>query len=425
MPKKALYYPKLSNKNKKAVDECMNYVHSEISRNPETKKGYKSNITKILFLIKKDFDIIKLEDIIGCSTEFEDTSWEIAKQKFKVFLIYHKRKKLANMIKLNQRNLVQHKVLAEDSLTKEEINKLINTPESLWERALIESYIITGGRRKDISRLRYKDVLIEDIFIIFKVNKQQRNTNKTTTRDIVTISDPNNPASIYPKNLINFIHTHHYKKDIDKPLFYSRSYWKSKKGEFLSPSSINKIIKRIAKESGIKKRITTHIIRHTSATYDGLNLPVPVFCYKYGWSTNSPEVERYCKPTKQMMKDILIKNAGIKEIQTNKCPKCETINHLKAEKCNKCDTPLGKKLIEKLYNSQQEKKNIISKYSETIKLNTSLKTEIKNQRLITDRLRKELNKVKYKQEKMVTLKDMKKITKIITESLKKETSTKT
>jgi len=295
--------------------------------------------------------------------------------KLRPFLRYYNIDKIADNLKIKMNKLQQHKILEEDSLSKEEINKLIDGAEELYDKALIESYIVTGGRNKEIARLKIKDIIEEINYIEFEINKRRRNTNKTKTRNIYIVADPNNAVAIYPKNLIIFLHNHKYKNNPDAYVFYSTSVKSENKGKHIAPGTVWKRIKKFGKNSKLNKNIYPHLIRHTSASFDGLVLPIPMFCEKYGWDKDSPEVERYCKPSKQMKIDFLLKKAGVNPEEVNRCPRCNEKNSINADICQKCNTILGKELIVNLEKKLSDKDNAITKLSQYRKENIDLKNE--------------------------------------------------
>lgn len=361
------YFPYLNEINKNAITKYMKYYFSEISRNDGTNNTTKSILSKIIYLTKKDYNKINYDDLINITNEFAETSWETAKMKFRAFLRYYNIK-FSEEIKINQKRLQQHKILEDDCLTKEEINKLINTPKRLDERAIMELYIVSGGRRTEIAKLRIKDIREDINYIEITLNKKRRNSNKTKTRTLIIVANPNNPIAIYPKNLINFLHNHPYKEQPEKPIFYSRFYPE----KHINPATVNKMIERISKNSKINKHIFPHLIRHTSASFDGLVLPLPMFIEKYGWDKDSKEVERYCKPSKQMKIDFLLKKAGINPEEVNKCPRCQEINSINSERCKKCNSLLGNQLILDFENKLNRNNNLISELSKSKNENNKL-----------------------------------------------------
>jgi len=333
----------LTPKNEKALEEFLTYIKSTRTKNKGTLKSYYYSIQRVLYLANKDYNKIKSKDLHGIFSKIDGASCELIKTKFKIFLQWKKLNKLADSIKINYVEFKKPTKSHEDVLTSEEIQKLINTPIDLRDKALIELYIASGGRRQEISNLKIGDIEIGDVTIWLHINH-----SKTGHRKIPLVADPNIKSAIYPKNFITFYQSHHYKNKPTKPLFYSLS--KSNKGSALNTGSINGIIDRIYKNSDIDKKITPHILRHTSATYDGLALSEQDMCLKYGWKHGSDMVKRYCHANVDHLNDFLLKQAGYTSEKIKDetiCPRCKTVNNINSERCFQCNFILDRKLLMK------------------------------------------------------------------------------
>jgi len=266
-----------------------------------------------------------------------------------------------------------HSKSDEDILTPDEIQKLINTGKDVYEKAIIEIFIALGGRRSGINDTKYNSVKIEEDLIWLNIGKRLRN-GKMKKRNIAIITDKDNPIMLYPKHFVDFYRTHIYKDEPDKPLFYSRHTNPEFYGKKMNPSSVTRLVKRIGKQSGIKKKITPHILRHTGATYDGYYLNEHMLRQKYGWSISSREPARYCKQKDDMYADFLRKKAGLnpEEVKTiSICPRCQAKNNINETRCSKCDYPLGKELVKEI---QEKSMNEEGLRKEIGKLNDKIKT---------------------------------------------------
>ena len=173
-------------------------------------------------------------------------------------------------------------------------------------------------------------------------------------------------------------HNHKYKNNRDAYVFYSTSDKAENKDKHISSGNVWKKIKIITKNSKIHKNIFPHLIRHTSASFDGLVLPITLFCEKYGWSKDSPEVERYCEPSEEMKIDFLLKKAGVNPEEVNMCPRCNETNTLNSERCKKCNTILGKELVLHLENKLHQQDNLITKLTKQNDLIIKLEEKIKD-----------------------------------------------
>ena len=340
--KKTIY---LSPKNEKALDEFITYIKATRTKNEGTLKSFRFSVQRVLHIANMDYNKIKIKDLHEVFSQIDGASCELIKTKFKIFLQWKKMNKLADSIKINYCEFKKATKSHEDILSPEEIQKFINTPLEVRDKALIELYIASGGRRKEISSLKFGDIKVTETIIRLYVNK-----GKTGERQIPLVADSKIASAIRPKNFLIFYKNHAYKYEPTKPFFYSLS--KSNEGSALNEGSINGIIKRIWKKSGIEKKITTHILRHTSATYDGVYLSEHDMCLKYGWKPGSKMVYGYCHADVQQLEDSLKKRAGLTDEKVKEetiCPKCNVINNVNAERCSNCNFILDRKLAIKLF----------------------------------------------------------------------------
>lgn len=395
MARKEIY--KVKGKNKEALDDFITHIKAGGTRNKSTVTSYKNAVKRMLSVINKEYDTISPTDLDKYFSECPETSSETYKSKIIRFLKFKGLKDLAEGITQNPSIMLEHSKSEDEALTPDEIQKLINTGKDLYEKAIIEIFIALGGRRSGINDTSYNSVKIEEDVIWLNIGKRQRN-GKLKKRDIPIIADESNPIMLYPKHFVDFYRTHIYKDEPDKPLFYSRHTNPEFYGKRMNPSSLTRLVKRIGKQSGIKKKITPHVLRHTGATYDGYYLNEHMLRQKYGWSISSREPARYCKQRNDMYADFLRKKAGLnpEEIKTvSICPKCGEKNNVNETRCSKCDYPLGKELVKEI---QEKSINEEGLRSEIGKLKDKIKT-------LTDE-NKESNKM-FKGFKKLAKKDVK------------------
>ncbi len=340
----------LSDKNKKLLDEFMNHIETKY-HSKCTIKSFKFSIKKILSKIDKDIEKLKINELNEIFKEVEKTSAEIYKSKFRQFLKYYGLNELANKIQFNPKVLREQKKGLESVLTKEEIKTYIETPLYIRDKALCETYIVSGARLNEIRNLNVRDVEIEEATIWINIR-----VSKTKIRRIPIVAIEDNPVAIYPKNLINFIQSHPFKNQKDNPLFYSTSP-NNYKGR-LSAERIYQIITKTAKEAKIEHKITPHILRHTCASYDGYALSEQLLCQKFGWNVGSQMARRYCHQNDDMLNSYLLKKAGITEEQVKQesiCPNCGESNNINSDRCVRCNYILNKKLM---FEELEKRKNI-------------------------------------------------------------------
>jgi len=353
MPNKKI---KLSKINEKAVNDFEKHLIADGIDNLDTKRTYTSACKIIFDITKKNWNKLTKKDIDKAfsSDRLKPTTRELYKMKFVKFLYYKKRKDLAEYIKtlFNFKILQQPTKTIDDILTENEIKQLVNSANNLRDKALMEIFLTTGGRREEIDLLKYKDMEITESIIWVSINN-----SKTKPRRIPIVANKEIITAMYPENLINFYNTHIFKNDIEKPLFYS--HYKRRWGQPLNKNSINEIIRIIVKRSKINKHITPHILRHTSATYDGYYLTEQDLKLKYAFGKE--QVKRYCHMTEGHLGDHLLKLAGITQEQIKNdsiCPQCKNKVNINEKICPICkyilDREEQRKHIEKLEKDRKD-----------------------------------------------------------------------
>lgn len=126
-------------------------------------------------------------------------------------------------------------------LTKDEVQKLISSTETRKSKLIILFLYSTGIRVSELTNL--------------EINDLDFNTHKGIVR-----GKGNKQRQIYlGKNLSEELRKYLEDKQSNKYLF--------SKDKPITPRNIQKIIKRAAKKSGIKKKVTPHTLRHSFATH--------------------------------------------------------------------------------------------------------------------------------------------------------------
>jgi len=381
---------------KSCEDKLNDYITEvEVKSGKTTTKNHKDWLKKMFIDINKPFNKIELQDVLNwLSNHKKKSSSETKKGAIRGIFKKNNRKDIYENIPSNFKVLREPSKGDEAVLSKEEINKLIKAPKNnIMHKALIETHIITGARREAISILRPCDITIDNISVKINIRKPNPNS-KVLNRTITCIPYEENPCAINPKNLIHLVELNQDNKI--SYLFTSQS--NNNKGNPFTLSAISKLINKYGKEANIEKNVTPHILRHTSATYDGQFFNEQDLMQKYGW-TNSKQARRYCHYNDKMYENNLKKIAGITEEETTqgkKCIKCGEANNIFDEICKRCSTPLNykdiikeidkkDKEINKLLNLTNELKDAEKwktfykkKSEELIKVKTNINKKIKD-----------------------------------------------
>ena len=362
-------YP-ITKKNEKSITEFLDSLKAKGTPDLDTIINYETSIRKILFLLNKDISKITEGDLDKVFSGITNAGTkELNKTKFKKFLKFKKLEKLADHIKISSSYFKKPIKTADDVLSEDEINKVRNSQNSNRDLAIFELFLTTGIRREELASLKTQSIQILKDEIKVKVPPK-----KTKERTISIIPYPNNPIAFYPKHFVAYYNNHPFKNENNKPLFYSGDF--RRPGMEFEVHAINQIIHKIGKKAGVTKKITPHILRHTSATYDGYHLPEQSLMLKYGWKT--PDMARtYCHMKEEQLNGFLKQKAGLTPQiveQESKCPFCGHINNINAITCINCKRTINKEEMARQQQQQEEREKGMKKLIDDLENNIKILT---------------------------------------------------
>lgn len=142
-----------------------------------------------------------------------------------------------------------------DTLSLNEVDALLSAPnlrsiQGIRDRAILETLYATGMRVSEVAHLRVSDLNMEVGFVRCFGKGRKERIVPLGAKAIVSIKrylGVSRPKLLGVKN--------------------SDSLFLSRLGKKISRQSLWKIIKRYAKEAGIKKSIKPHLLRHSFATH--------------------------------------------------------------------------------------------------------------------------------------------------------------
>jgi integrase/recombinase XerD len=164
------------------------------------------------------------------------------------------------------------------AITREEAEKLINsTPETCLKTAIMTCFD-GGPRAEELLNIRIKDLTkkkYENENDCYWINIRH---SKTYARTI--------PLPLCTRELNEWINNHAEKGNPEAQLI---------------PYTYSQLNKRIIKLAAkvLKKHITSHILRHSSATYWAPKMNRYQLCAKYGWPFKSNMPDRYIERPKE------------------------------------------------------------------------------------------------------------------------------
>lgn len=181
----------------------------------------------------------------------------------------------------------------EQTLTPDDINKLLEVADNPYDKALIAFLYDTGCRISEAQRIKWKD--LQDTTDGIIVSIPTKKTNAGYRKVILPF------ASQYLKNL----QIYSYGKP--EGLIFNLAY-----------RTHHQRMEKIKVKSGIQKPFTCHKLRHAAATELVLQgVQEGIIKKKMGWSPSSPMIARYTHPNDDAVIQATLKLQG-KERDTRK-----------------------------------------------------------------------------------------------------------
>ncbi len=348
---------KIANSNYQNKEIVLEYIRSKQSENLSFHRL--TRIADFLWhlLVNFKFDFSKMTQ-----REVEDILLWIRKQKWSDWTKYSYFRILKNFlswlkeergIEVNLKKITikkpKNSIMPEYLISEEEFNKLLNATDDLQTKTLIGILYESGARIGEILSLKIKNVTFNEYGARILVR------GKTGERII--------PIVWFANSLAQFIESHPLK---EKPEAFLWFYFdKNNQIKPLKYEIFRARLKRLCKKVGIKKRIYTHLFRHTRLTELAKELPEQLLKVLAGWSPDSKMAKTYIHLSgKDIEESLLTKVYGIptkdvrKEEKLRTCPKCKEANPYFAKICQRCKTPLDEKKLMKLMLNEDQIKEI-------------------------------------------------------------------
>ena len=220
-------------------------------------------------------------------------------------------------------------------LTSQEVEKMIETATSLRDKAMLAVGFEAGLRATELLSLNVGSITFDDRGAKLRVER-----GKTGSRTVSLISSV--------KLLSQYLQTHTFRHDVYAPLWLTES--NNYANHRLSWVRWNRRLKQVAKQTGIKKRIFNHMLRHGSATRNAKFLTDSELKLMYGWSMSSKMPAVYVHLSGRDLDDKLTSPYGGQEIEQAKpefapiiCPRCSETASPGMLYCPRCASPLDPK----------------------------------------------------------------------------------
>lgn len=240
----------------KNVKFYLEYLKYERRMSENTIESYGENLRMLLEYIKKDILNLTTDDIRNFISNMEATPKTKAHylsvvNSFYNYMIFN------GKIEDNPCNGIRAPKLEKklpNYLTSEEIDRLLDIkltkPIDYRNKAMLETLYATGARISELINLKLNQVDFDECIIrVLGKGKKDR---------IIPLG---NTALNYLKLYINEYRAFILKTKNSEYVFVNKN------GTGISRQGFFKILKKIAKESGIDKEVSPHTLRHSFATY--------------------------------------------------------------------------------------------------------------------------------------------------------------
>lgn len=315
---------------------------------------YLIQIRKIAESVRKPFSELTKEDIVDIVqkierrkdyTEWTKHDYKLTLKKFFKFLRgtedYPNEVK---WIKLTTHN--NKRLLPEELLTEDEVNSMADVARTPRDKALILVLYESGCRIGELLSLKIKNVRFDEYGAVLTVN------GKTGMRRVRIIASV--PA------LATWLDNHPLKGKSNSPLWVSLGT-RNRDGP-LKYRAVSDLLKRVAKQARINKRIYPHLFRHSRATKLANHLTEAQLKQHFGWVQSSDMASIYVHLSGRDVDKALLKLHGIEiddeekeeKFNVKECPRCKAKNSPIAKFCNTCGLPLDVKTAIELEKRKKE-----------------------------------------------------------------------
>ena len=220
-------------------------------------------------------------------------------------------------------------------LTKEEVERIINSAEDLRQRVVIAVMYETGVRISELLNIRYGDVTPFEYGYKIRIPR-----SKSMPRTVLVVE--------YSYLLTAWLNQKSWKKD-ERIFPYSGD-------------TVRLWLKKIGRKIGVN--IYPHLLRHSRATHLYGRLSEKEMMILFGWNKRDM-LDIYAHLTENDAHKHLLQLYGVEKKQESqerkaiKCPRCGTTNPPNAQYCIRCGYPLKPEIIAEIHKKQAEKERVL------------------------------------------------------------------
>ena len=296
--------------------------------------GTIGRILNMDFVAANKNDIMRLMKELNANSDYADYTkkdFKVALKKFYRWL--RKTEEYPEEVKFLRTSMKNNtKRLPNEILTVDEVKMLADAADNLRDKAVILGLYESGARVGEFLPLRLKDVEFDQYGCLVMF------FGKTGSRRIRLIAS--SPM------IAKWLNIHPDRNNPDAYLWCGQS--NTNQGEMLSYVAITRLLRKLGKKSGVKKKLNPHNFRHSRATELSKSLTEAQLCAVFGWELGSDQPATYVHLSQRDTDDALLKIHGLldekeengKQMKVIVCPRCKTKNSPDARFCDSCGMAL-------------------------------------------------------------------------------------
>ena len=272
---------------------------------------------------------------------------------------------------VSTKRLLKKNNMRDKILTEEEVKRLVDATDNLKHKALIMVTWEGALRAGEALSLRIRDIEFTERGVRIRVQ------GKTGERTLLLFK-----AEPY---LREWLQIHPFRDDPNAYIFYIRFGGDVKQ---MSHHGFNAFLYRLAKKAGIKKKIHSHILRHSRLTQLATILTEQELKQYAGWEKDSRMAAVYVHLSGRDTEKISMKAAGLKVEEKKeekkvlipkKCPRCQTLNRPDALYCSTCGLILDERVAIRIRKEEEEETKFFEKLVAALIKLTKEKPELKEE----------------------------------------------
>jgi len=240
----------------------------------------------------------------------------------------------------------ESRVTPENLLSPDDFANIIKATTNKRDKALVYVLFEAALRPGELLTMRINSVIFKEAYCLITVK------GKTGIKRI--------PLVLSCKPLLEWLEDHPNRGDLDAPLWCTLT--NTCQGERLSYPYFRLLIKRLAKQAGLKKDIWPYLYRHTSLTAMAKVFTEARLEQFAGWTYGSKMTSQYVHFSARDLEDAVLelhglktssKDAGIAKLLN--CPRCGNKNPVGKLRCVTCGMVLDKEMALKLEDTERQK----------------------------------------------------------------------